>query len=850
MEPKFANSPIGGDFNDIYTNIFNLINDFIFILDTKGNIMKVNNAVEERMGYSMDELLNKSVLEIHPPEKLDEAAAIVENILKGGTDSCNIPLITKDGKLIPVETKITRGKIKSKDIIVGISRDITEHKKSEDALIREKSFTENALNAQRDTFFVFNPSTGKPIRWNKAFKDISGYSDEEILQLEAPVSYYNEEDLKKLAGSIKLIEGGKTTINEANLITKDGNLVPFEYVASGIFDDDRNLKYIVAIGRNIIERKETEQKLQESEEKFRTISDQSLFGIGIVQDNAIKYANEKLAGIFGYTKEEIMKWAPGEYIKTVYPEDKEFSLEQSQKKQEGASDYVDHYQFRGVKKTGEIIWIDNFTKSIIYGGKPADLVTFIDITEKMEAEQKLEDIARFPSENPNPILRANSNEILYTNNSGIKLFHIQEGSKVPEVLKEYIRESLSSEIIQDIELILDDRYYSFAITPIKETGYVNIYGRDISERKIAEQKLKESEENFRSIFEAIPDLYFLISRDTTILDYKGSIKDLYISPELLIGQKISDIMPTEVADLNQTATKKSLETKEPQIVEYELIIEKEKRSFEARHLYLSEDRVSVFIRDITKRKRAEELLKESEENYKNAFNRANFYKDLFAHDMNNVLNSILLSIELITETPKIQEKMKKIDELFNIIKESSNRGAQLVSNVQKLSSLEDSGVTVQKIDVSTFLHDAISFIKNNFPNKDIEIIVEASLEDVHVMGNELLLDVFENIMINSVKYNKNEKKEIVIKTSEIEADGQKLLKFEFIDNGIGIEQYRKEKIFEVGNREYKGGRGMGLGLSLVKKIVESYGGKIMVEDKVPGDYSKGSNFILLIPKSD
>ena len=105
-------------------------------------------------------------------------------------------------------------------------------------------------------------------------------------------------------------------------------------------------------------------------------------------------------------------------------------------------------------------------------------------------------------------------------------------------------------------------------------------------------------------------------------------------------------------------------------------------------------------------------------------------------------------------------------------------------------------------------------------------------------------------MINAVKYNTNQLIKILIKISEVQEDGVSFLKLEFLDNGIGIEQYRKEKIFEVGNREYKGGRGMGLGLSLVKKIVDSYNGKILVEDREPGDYSKGSNFIVLIPKND
>ena len=72
-------------------------------------------------------------------------------------------------------------------------------------------------------------------------------------------------------------------------------------------------------------------------------------------------------------------------------------------------------------------------------------------------------------------------------------------------------------------------------------------------------------------------------------------------------------------------------------------------------------------------------------------------------------------------------------------------------------------------------------------------------------------------------------------------------KFQFKDNGIGIPDSRKEIIFQEGNRKDKSVKGMGIGLSLVKKIIERYDGKIWVEDRIHGDYSKGSNFILLIP---
>jgi signal transduction histidine kinase len=79
-------------------------------------------------------------------------------------------------------------------------------------------------------------------------------------------------------------------------------------------------------------------------------------------------------------------------------------------------------------------------------------------------------------------------------------------------------------------------------------------------------------------------------------------------------------------------------------------------------------------------------------------------------------------------------------------------------------------------------------------------------------------------------------------------NGKKYNKIEFSDNGIGVPDDRKKIIFMRGNRELKGAKGMGLGLSLVKKIINVFNSKIWVEDKVKGDYSKGSKFVILLPE--
>jgi len=147
----------------------------------------------------------------------------------------------------------------------------------------------------------------------------------------------------------------------------------------------------------------------------------------------------------------------------------------------------------------------------------------------------------------------------------------------------------------------------------------SIYTQKIlNKRRKLSQNLEKSEVKFRRIFESIPDLFFLSSSDTTILDYKGKNEDLYIPPELFLGKKIKDFMPKEITKLYSNAIKKTIETQQPSIVEYFLPLRGETHFYEARILFFSRNRVAIFIRDITERKFAEDALKESEQRLKDA----------------------------------------------------------------------------------------------------------------------------------------------------------------------------------------------------------------------------------------
>ncbi len=385
--------------------------------------------------------------------------------------------------------------------------------------------------------------------------------------------------------------------------------------------------------------------------------------------------------------------------------------------------------------------------------------------------------------------------------------------------------------------------------------------RDISDLKEAEQKLKESEEKklqesdekFRTLYENIAGGTLIIDKDYIIKDVNDRTCELtgYLREEL-VGQPCDIVCPKGSASKQcpiwaenkdgfrgmDTAIKCKDGSKKP-------ILKNAKKIKLEETVHVLEN-----FQDISRQKQLEYKLRESEEKSREAYERANFYKDLFAHDINNILNNILSSVQLYNIYRKNPEKKKNFDVLMGIISGSAYRGANLISNVRKLSQLEEFGISLEPIEVCGVLNDALNFTLKSFQERKINIRYDFQRKEFFVIANELLLDVFENILINAVKYNESIPVEILIKISAIKNKEKDYIKMEFLDNGIGISNTKKKIVFHRGYAKEKNTKGMGFGLSLVKIVMDNYNGKIWVEDKVKGMYTKGSNFILLIPEAD
>ena len=378
-------------------------------------------------------------------------------------------------------------------------------------------------------------------------------------------------------------------------------------------------------------------------------------------------------------------------------------------------------------------------------------------------------------------------------------------------------------------------------------------GHDITEKREAQLKLKESEEKFRHLYDNSPFSIVLFDLKGTIIDFNSTLENFlgyerdYIGKNFLeIGLFKPEMVPILKKRLLLYVSGEKLDPIELEIYKKDGTIAWVNPNVTLTHIGQKKI-ILIMFQDISDKKKAEEKLKESEENYRKAYERENFYKDLFTHDASNILQSMLMSLEIFESKVNTLNISDEIKNSINIFKDQINRGTQLVNNVKKFSEFYESDGILEKMRVQTILKDAEKIVKNFSNHKKIDIKYENLKEDYLIQADDFLINVFENILINAIKHNDKQFAEILVRFFEIQENQNKFLKIEFIDNGRGIPDSKKEIIFKKADPKDRSISGIGLGLSLVKSILDKYNANVWVEDRVPGDYTQGSKFLLLFP---
>ncbi|GAH46774.1 unnamed protein product, partial [marine sediment metagenome] len=179
------------------------------------------------------------------------------------------------------------------------------------------------------------------------------------------------------------------------------------------------------------------------------------------------------------------------------------------------------------------------------------------------------------------------------------------------------------------------------------------------------------------------------------------------------------------------------------------------------------------------------VLRSSENKIREALYRSNFYKDLFIHDVNNIFQGILSATQLYNIQCENSEDSKYTLDITDIIEDQIKRGSKLISNVQKLSQLEEIKMQSKPLSVQSFLLKSIKNLKSIYQNYIINIQINSPCVNLIVKTNEYLKEIIGNILSNAVIHNDNPIVEIIIRISEENIHEINYIKLEFIDNGIG-----------------------------------------------------------------
>ena len=585
----------------------------------------------------------------------------------------------------------------------------------------------------------------------------------------------------------------------------------------------------------ITERKKMEELLRESEERYRTVFEQAADSVVVIDADTgeIVEFNDLAHKNLGYTREEFKNIKIADIDVVESRENIIRHLEKIIKK--GG----DVFETKHVAKNGEIRDMLISTRVISVRGKKLISGIWCDITVRKQIEKKISDLAKFPSENPYPVLRISKDgKILFANNAGLPLLNFW-GSQIGKILSghwhNFVLNVLSSNSSKNTEIEYDDRVFSLTFTPVVEAGYVNVYGLDITERKRVEAELKK-------IFDLSIDMICIAGIDGYLKKINPSFgKTLGYSNEEFLGQPfINFVHPDD-------------KTKTLDVVENELSKGTEVINFENRYRckdgsyrwfmwtakpLTNEGIMFAIARDITERKKMEEALLQSEKMRAMGIMTAGA-----AHEFNNILAIISGNAQLMEEKYRDNEELAKS---LRTICSVSDDGASIVNRMYQFTNVRKDTTGFVPVDLRDLIKQAVDFTmprwKNMAQANGINYYVDTKgLKEVPtVFGNPSeLREVFVNIINNAL--------DAMLIGGRLSFSTWRKDNTVFVsisDTGKGMSEEVKKHIFDPFFTT-RTPEGTGLGMSVTYGIITSHDGKIDVKSEV----GKGSTFTLRFPIS-
>ncbi|MFZ2190303.1 MAG: MASE3 domain-containing protein [Candidatus Magasanikiibacteriota bacterium] len=557
------------------------------------------------------------------------------------------------------------------------------------------------------------------------------------------------------------------------------------------------------------------------------------YGIDIVDEKGnIVFVNEKFTQIFGQDALNKKCWQIFKGRDKQCPDCPLYKIGNQEK---NISLIKDSYFLNG--RTYDISY-----KEMIYGGKMAILEIFQDVTQRKNTEEKMAHLASFPELNPNPILEMNENgEIIYTN-PALKKNHSDIEIKKhdhPFLIgwQDFIAKFKNEKNdVLSREIQVGDFWYDQVVSHVPSSNSFRFYCRNITVKKIMEEKLIKAKNEWEMTFDSVPDLIAIIDNEHRIVRANKAMADkLKTDAGKCIGLNCYNCVHNLSAPIENCPHSRTLKDGKEHFAEIHEdnlggdflisttpIIDKNGSVTGSVHV----------ARDITRQKKADKAKTE--------------FLSMASHQLRTPLSSISLIAELLLRGVggNIEPAQKKyLKDIFV----SAQRMSELITDLLNATRIEMNtfNVNPEKIDIVFEAEKIANDLKFQLEEKQIKLKISTSDNKSHsiMFDKNIFRLMFENLLTNAIRYN-SEKGSVEVNIGYQET---KVL-VSVSDTGCGIPPEEQEKIFgklfRASNARIISADGEGLGLYIVKSVAQRIGVDVWFE---PNSNSSGTTFFISIP---
>ena len=612
--------------------------------------------------------------------------------------------------------------------------------------------------------------------------------------------------------------------------------------------------------REILERRTIEQDLRVSEERFRKVFNNSQIAIAIVtlEEGTFLEANDAFWRLSGLKADETLGRTSLEKGTWEDPEERTVFVKELLEK--GSLQDVE-VRFSGgdAEKTAL-----GYYELIIIRDRRCILCMFYDISEKLQVERALKE----SEERFRTVFHASPVAICITS---LEEGFLLDANDAYWNLTGYLPvTSLGKSVLElDLWASPEDRRifverlkqrrsivnpdYEFSRYGTDETRNVialyeliDIDNRacilsmfyDLTGQKQAQDALQTAETRTRAILDAIPDMIFEVSRDGVFLDFMASAGlSPMMEPRNFVGENIRELFPEGIARQSLFAIERAIDTGQVHSYEYGLPPGEEVQFFEARVAPVTSQSAIIMVRDISQRKwvetEREKLIQELEEK--------NSELERFTYTVSHDLKSPIITIRGFLGFLEQDAQTGNLSRLRADVQRISDAADKMQTLLNELLELSRIGRLVNPPNVVPFneiVADAIALVQGRLQTSHAQIRVQEGMENVYV-DRQRTTEALQNLIDNAAKFTKDNP---VIEIGQAGEEGRMPIFF-IRDNGIGIDPVHHERIFGLFNKLDIESEGTGIGLALVRRIIEVHKGRIWVQSE-PG---KGSTFFFTLP---